>query len=47
MWVLVLEAAVALSLLILIVWWTAKPRKNEDEEEKMTEKTNKDALLKR
>jgi hypothetical protein len=36
MWILLLEAAVALSLLILIVWWTRPPRvrKNEDENDK-------------
>jgi hypothetical protein len=36
MWILLLEAAVALSLLILIVWWTRpfSPRKKEDENDK-------------
>ncbi len=30
MWILLLEAGVALSLLILVVWWT-KPRKKNKE----------------
>ena len=36
MWVVILEALVALSLLILIVWWTRplKPRKDEGENNK-------------
>ena len=36
MWVVILEAIVALSLLILIVWWTrpSRPRNNEDEDNK-------------
>jgi hypothetical protein len=36
MWILLLEAGVALSLLILIVWWTrpAKPRRDEEENDK-------------
>jgi|GEM_PF-1384801 len=29
MWVIVLEMAVALALLILIVWWTASPRRSD------------------
>ncbi|HEV7930365.1 MAG TPA: hypothetical protein VGP12_09585 [Nitrosospira sp.] len=33
MWILLLEAAVALSLLILIVWWTRPSRPHTDEEE--------------
>jgi hypothetical protein len=32
MWILLLEAGVALSLLILIVWWT-RPRKKNDEKD--------------
>ena len=31
MWILLLEAGVALSLFILVIWWTAKPRKKDDE----------------
>jgi hypothetical protein len=35
MWILLLEAGVALSLLILVVWWTARPgKKDEDEDSK-------------
>ncbi|SEP24881.1 hypothetical protein [Nitrosovibrio sp. Nv6] len=30
MWILLLEAGVALSLFILVIWWTAKPRKKDD-----------------
>jgi hypothetical protein len=30
MWILLLEAGVALALLITIVWWT-RPRKKDDE----------------
>ena len=33
MWILLLEAGVALSLLILVVWWTARPGKKKDEDE--------------
>jgi hypothetical protein len=33
MWILLLEAGVALSLFILVVWWTAKPRKKDDEDD--------------
>jgi hypothetical protein len=35
MWILLLEAGVALSLLILVVWWTTRPgKKDEDEDSK-------------
>jgi hypothetical protein len=37
MWILLLEAGVALSLLILIVWWT-RPRKKNDENDRHDEK---------
>ena len=30
MWILLLEAGVALSLLILIVWWTRPRKKNRE-----------------
>jgi hypothetical protein len=33
MWILVLEAGVALSLLILVVWWTARPKKKDEDED--------------
>ena len=33
MWILLLEAGVALSLLILVVWWTTRPRKKSDDED--------------
>lgn len=29
MWVILLEMALALALLILIVWWTASPRRGD------------------
>jgi hypothetical protein len=35
MWIFLLEAGVALSLLILVVWWTTRPaKKDEDEDNK-------------
>jgi hypothetical protein len=45
MWIILLEAAVALSLLILIVWWTKPfaPRKNEHENDKDNDNDNDDA----
>jgi len=31
MWLLIMETAVALFLLVLIVWWTASGRKPDDQ----------------
>ena len=33
MWILLLEAGVALSLLILVVWWTTRPQKKDEDED--------------
>jgi hypothetical protein len=30
MWILLLEAGIALALLILLVWWTMSSRKDKD-----------------
>jgi hypothetical protein len=34
LWIVVLEAAVALALLVFIVWWTVPKKRRKDESEK-------------